>query len=71
MNETRNQTYEKLAKVAESVGVDKNDILELLIVADRPGEEGQLNAGNKVTNDIKLMIKVCTWESILDETDAT
>lgn len=57
VNETRNQTYERLAKVAESVGIDKNNILELLIVADRTGQEGQLNTGNEVTNDIKLMVK--------------
>ncbi|KAL4927940.1 DsbA family protein [Aspergillus undulatus] len=41
----------------QSVGVNRKDILELLIVAEKPDENGQLNTGNKVTNDIKLMIK--------------
>ncbi|KAL6239428.1 hypothetical protein BDW75DRAFT_236613 [Aspergillus navahoensis] len=56
-NETRNQTYEKLAKIGESVGVDKNEILRLLTIAETPDKDGQLNTGNKVTNDIKLMVK--------------
>ncbi|KAL4935066.1 hypothetical protein BDV06DRAFT_207748 [Aspergillus oleicola] len=57
VNETRNRTYERLADIGESVGANKNDILELLRVAEKPDKEGQLNSGNKVTNDIKLMVK--------------
>ncbi|KAL4912195.1 thioredoxin-like protein [Aspergillus aurantiobrunneus] len=57
VNETRNQTYERLAKIGESIGVNKNEFLELLTVAEIPDERGQLNTGNKVTNDIKLMVK--------------
>lgn len=61
VNETRNKTYERLAKVAASVGVDGNKLLDLLIIRETPGEDGQLNAGNQVTNDIKWMVKVCRY----------
>ncbi|KAL4780044.1 hypothetical protein BJX76DRAFT_339222 [Aspergillus varians] len=57
VNETRNQTYERLAKIGESVGINKHEILQLLIVAEKPDEGGQMNTGNKVTNDIKLMVR--------------
>jgi protein-disulfide isomerase len=57
VNETRNKTYERLAKVAGSVGLDESKVLDLLKVSESPGEEGQLNIGNQVTNDIKLMVK--------------
>ncbi|KAL3470471.1 hypothetical protein BJX99DRAFT_251201 [Aspergillus californicus] len=43
VNKTRNQTYERLANIGESVG--------------KADEVGHLNAGNKVTNDTKLMVK--------------
>lgn len=58
VNETRNKTYERLAKVAGSVGLDESKVLDLLKVSESPGEDGQLNVGNQVTNDIKLMVKV-------------
>lgn len=58
VNETRNRTYERLAKIASSVGVNEHRMLELLVVSDRPGENGALNVGNQVTNDIKEMVKV-------------
>lgn len=58
VNETRNKTYERLAKIAGSVGVEENQVLNLLIVSDKPGEDGSLNSGNGVTDDIKLMTKV-------------
>lgn len=58
VNETRNQTYERLARVAGSVGVDERKVLDLLKIPDSPGQDGQLNAGNQVTNDIKWMVKV-------------
>ena len=60
VNETRNKTYERLAKIAGGIGVDEHKILELLTVPERAGENGQLNIGNHVTNDIKLMVKVST-----------
>ncbi|KAJ5744121.1 hypothetical protein N7533_008991 [Penicillium manginii] len=57
VNETRNQTYERLARVAGSVGVDEAKVLNLLKIPDTPGPDGALNAGNQVTNDIKWIVK--------------
>lgn len=57
VNETRNQTYERLAKVAGGVGIDEK-IYALLAVSDKPDKDGNTNTGNEVTNDIKLMVKV-------------
>lgn len=56
MNETRNETYKRLAALAASVGVDSDKVFELLVIV--PQGEGSLNSGNGVTNDIKLMVKV-------------
>lgn len=58
VNETRNKTYERLAKIAGGVGVNEHEILGLLTVKDKPDDNGQLNTGNQVTNDLKLMIRV-------------
>ena len=59
VHESRNKTYERLAKLAGSVqGVDESKILALLKVSDKPGEDGSLNVGNEVTNDVKLMVKM-------------
>jgi protein-disulfide isomerase len=60
VNETRNKTYARLAKIAGSVGVDEKKFLDLLTISDTPGKNGSLNSGNQVTNDIKFMIKVGT-----------
>ncbi|KAL4889147.1 hypothetical protein BDV59DRAFT_195962 [Aspergillus ambiguus] len=57
VNETRNRTYERLAKLAGRVGVDEHAVLQMLTVSDKPSADGQLNMGNQVTNDIKLMVK--------------
>jgi protein-disulfide isomerase len=57
VNETRNQTYRRLAKVAARAGVDEEKIYALLEVSDKPGEGGALNVGNKVTNDVKRMVR--------------
>ncbi|KAF2716754.1 hypothetical protein K431DRAFT_256922 [Polychaeton citri CBS 116435] len=57
VNETRNKTYERLAKIASGVGLDEKQIYGLLKISDKPGPDGSLNSGNKVTNDIKLMVK--------------
>ena len=59
VNEPRNKTYERLAKLGTSVGVDEKKLLGLLRVDDKPDPEGSLNIGNKVTNDLKLLVKVC------------
>jgi hypothetical protein len=55
--EPRNKTYERLAKLAGSVGIDDKKIYGLLEISDKPDSEGGTNSGNKVTNDIKLMTK--------------
>jgi len=58
VNETRNETYKRLAKLAGEVeGVDEKKVLGLLTVSDKPGEDGGLNIGNGVTNDVKQMVK--------------
>ena len=58
VNEARNSTYKRLADLAGGVdGVDGSKILKLLTVSDKPGEDGSLNIGNEVTNDVKLMVK--------------
>ncbi|KAL9093780.1 MAG: hypothetical protein Q9159_000082 [Coniocarpon cinnabarinum] len=58
VNEGRNATYGRLAKVAGSVGVDEGKILELLRVPDKPASDGSLNVGNQVTNDVKVIVKM-------------
>ncbi|KAJ9349647.1 thioredoxin-like protein [Paecilomyces variotii] len=58
VNETRNKTYGRLAKIAGSIGVDESEVLSLLVISDKPGPGGILNTGNGVTNDIKFMTKV-------------
>ena len=57
VNETRNNTYSRLSKLAGSVGIDEKTIYSLLEISDKPGPDGSLNSGNKVTNDIKLLTK--------------
>ena len=58
VNETRNQTYRRLARLAGGVGVDEGEVFALLEVGDRAGEDGGLNLGNAVTDDVKVMVKV-------------
>ena len=58
VHEARNDTYKRLAKLAGSVGLDESKVFELLEISDKPGEGGSLNTGNKVTDDVKLMVKV-------------
>ncbi|GAB1198235.1 hypothetical protein APSETT444_007548 [Aspergillus pseudonomiae] len=57
VNETRNRTYERLAKIAGLVGVEEREVLKLLTVSDRASDGGELNIGNDVTDDIKKMVK--------------
>jgi hypothetical protein len=57
VNETRNKTYERLAKIAGSVGVDEKKVLALLLIPET-SNPNELNVGNQVTNDIKWMTKV-------------
>ena len=58
VHEVRNDTYKRLSKLAGSVGLDESKVFELLEISDKPGEDGSLNIGNKVTDDVKLMVKV-------------
>lgn len=58
VHESRNKTYERLAKLAGGVGLDEKKIYGLLEVSDKPASDGSLNSGNKVTDDVKLMVKV-------------
>ena len=60
VNEGRNQTYQRLAKLGASCGIDEGKMYDLLKVPEKPGPDGSLNAGNGVTNDLKVLIKVGT-----------
>lgn len=55
INLPRNKTYEKLAKLAGGVGLDEKQIYSLLEISSKGASK---NAGNEVTDDIKLMVKV-------------
>ncbi|KAE8156316.1 thioredoxin-like protein [Aspergillus tamarii] len=57
VNETRNRTYERLAEVAGRVGVEEREVLKLLTVSNKASDNGELNTGNDVTEDIKKMVK--------------
>ncbi|KAK4129194.1 hypothetical protein N657DRAFT_60275 [Parathielavia appendiculata] len=58
LNETRNETYKRLAKLAaDSVGVDEAEVYGLLEV--KPAEDPAVkNAGNGVTGDVKAIVKM-------------
>ena len=62
VNEPRNETYRRLAKLAAStegvVGVSEDDMYSLLAVPDKAAEDGSLNVGNAVTNDVKVIVKL-------------
>lgn len=58
VGETRNETYKRLAKVAGKVQINEGAILKLLNVSNKPADDGSLNVGNGVTNDIKFLVKV-------------
>lgn len=62
--ETRNDTYSRLAGLGSSVGVDKGKMYELLQIGDKPGPNGELNRGNGVTDDFKLMVKVGAYSFV-------
>jgi len=58
VNETRNNTYKRLSKLAASVGLDESTIYKKLEISDKPNKDGGSNGGNQVTNDLKQLIKV-------------
>ncbi|KAG1150912.1 hypothetical protein G6F37_004419 [Rhizopus arrhizus] len=51
---SRREIAKELAKLAETIGVPSDKVLELLF----NGTGEPKNAGNKVTNDLKLFIKI-------------
>jgi hypothetical protein len=57
VHEPRNKIYERLAKLAGTIGLDDKKIYGLLEISDKPDADGNTNNGNKVTNDIKLLTK--------------
>ena len=57
VKETRNETYRRLAKIAGEVGVDEGETYGLLEVPDKE-VDGSANVGNKVTDDVKFLVKV-------------
>jgi hypothetical protein len=46
VHESRNKTYERLSKIAGSVGVDEGAFLKMLWVSDKPGKDGALNVSS-------------------------
>lgn len=58
VNETRNQSYKRLAKIGASIGLNENAMYDLLKIPDKPAEDGSLNVGNGVTNDLKVLVKM-------------
>jgi hypothetical protein len=59
VNETRNATYKRLAKLAGQVeGVDEGKVFALLAISDKPDADGGLNGGNKVTVDVKAQVSL-------------
>lgn len=65
VNETRNQTYRRLARLAaESIGVDENEVYARLAIPEKADDEGALNVGNKVTNDLKVLVKMARLVSV-------
>lgn len=57
VNETRNDTYARLAKLAGKVGVDEGEVLKKLKVPST-AVEGAYNVGNAVTVDVKTVVKM-------------
>jgi hypothetical protein len=58
VHETRNDTYKRLAKLGATVGINEEEMYNLLEISDKPDGKGELNTGNKVTDDFKQLIKV-------------
>jgi hypothetical protein len=64
VNETRNQTYQRLSKIGAKVGLDEQKIFELLKISDKSAEDGSLNIGNGVTNDLKVLVKMNRMQGV-------
>ena len=58
-SEPRNQTYKRLAKLAsDTCGLDADEIMDMLEIPDKAGPSEELNGGNKVTGDVKMVVKM-------------
>jgi protein-disulfide isomerase len=59
VNEPRNATYARLAKLAAGAvpGLNDHEIYKLLEIKEA-GAEGPKNQGNAVTNDVKTIVKM-------------
>ena len=67
VKESRNETYGRLAKLAGEVitgGDVEAKLMEFLRIADKPGPDGALNIGNKVTDDVKFMVKAARMAGV-------
>jgi len=64
VNEVRNDTYKRLAKLAATVGIDEQKFYSLLVIPDKPAEDGSLNLGNGVTNDLKVLVKMNRMQGV-------
>lgn len=64
VNETRNQTYQRLSKIGAKVGLDEQKMFELLKISDKSAEDGSLNIGNGVTNDLKVLVKMNRMQGV-------
>jgi len=64
VNETRNKSYERLAKIGAQVGINEQEMYRLLQISDKPGPDGSLNTGNQVTNDLKVLVKMNRMQGI-------
>ncbi|KAH7319345.1 hypothetical protein BKA65DRAFT_99988 [Rhexocercosporidium sp. MPI-PUGE-AT-0058] len=64
VNETRNKTYERLAKIGGKVGVNEQEMYNLLHISDKPAEDGSLNSGNGVTNELKVLVKMNRMQGV-------
>lgn len=64
MNEIRNKSYERLAKIGAQVGLNEQEMYKMLWISDKPDEDGNLNFGNQVTTDIKVLVKMNRMQGI-------
>jgi hypothetical protein len=64
VNETRNQTYQRLAKIGSKVGINETEMYNLLHIDDNPASDGSLNIGNGVTNELKLLVKMNRMQGV-------
>jgi protein-disulfide isomerase len=59
VREVRNDTYRRLARLgAQSAGVEEAAMYDLLKVPEQPASDGSLNVGNRVTDDLKVLVKM-------------